>query len=128
MQIATLSAPIPAVGSHQPMPLLDTLGQSQANLGQYFVGSLLLSPGSLCTSFCLCPPRVYFPVRKFWQLCGDVNGNFLPRGLMPYPGLLRPEALSLWQSTANPYLHRRCSNMVLYQSLKIFYFVDIIFL
>ena len=38
MQVATLSAPSPAVGYHQPKPLLDTLGQSQANLGQSFVG------------------------------------------------------------------------------------------
>ena len=28
------------------------------------------------TSFCLCPPRVYFPVLfMFWQLCGGVNGD-----------------------------------------------------
>ena len=25
---------------------------------------------------------------------------------MPYPGLLHPEPLSLWQSTADPYPHR----------------------
>ena len=36
---------------------------------------------------------------------------------MPYPSLLHPEPLSLWQSTADPYLHRRCSNRVLSQSL-----------
>ena len=36
---------------------------------------------------------------------------------MPYPGLLHPEPLSLWRSTAFPYLHRRCSNTVLPQSL-----------
>ena len=30
-------------------------------------GSLLLSPGSWCTRFCLCPPIIYFPVLcKFW--------------------------------------------------------------
>ena len=30
----------------------------------------------VCTSFCLCPPRVCFPVLcKFWQLYGGVNGN-----------------------------------------------------
>ena len=34
------------------------------------------------TRFCLCPPRVYFPVLcKFWWLCGEVNGNLLKKGL-----------------------------------------------
>ena len=61
----------------------------------------------VCIKFCLCPPRVYFPVVcKFWQL-------YPPRGLMPYPGLLHPEPLPLWQSTADLYLHRRHSNTVL---------------
>ena len=33
------------------------------------------------------------------------------------PSLLHPEPLPLWQSTADPYLHRRRSNAVLSQSL-----------
>ena len=34
------------------------------------------------TKFCLCPPRVYFPVLcKFWQLYGGVNGDLLQEGL-----------------------------------------------
>ena len=33
---------------------------------------------------------------------------------MPYPGLLHPEPLPLWQSTADPYLHRRHPNTVLW--------------
>ena len=46
------------------------------------VESLLLSPGSWCTRFCLCPPRVCFPVLcKFWQLYGGVNGDLLQEGL-----------------------------------------------
>ena len=49
---------------------------------------------------------------KFWQLCGVVNGDLFPKGLIPYPGLLHPEL----QSTADPYLHRRHSNTVLPQS------------
>ena len=36
---------------------------------------------------------------------------------MPYQCLLHLELLSLWQPTADPYLHRRCSNTVLSQSL-----------
>ena len=78
------------------------------------------------TTFCLCPPRVYFLVLcKFWQLYGGINGDLLQDGLcytqvcctQPYPSLLDPEPLSLWQFTADPYLHRRCSNTVLSQSL-----------
>ena len=79
---ATLSAPNPAAGHHQPMPPVGTSGHSQASLGQSLVASLLLSPGSWCTRFCLYPLRVYFPVLcKFWQLCGGVNGNLLQEGL-----------------------------------------------
>ena len=34
------------------------------------------------TWFCLCPPRVCFPVLcKFWWLCGGVNGDLLQGGL-----------------------------------------------
>ena len=58
--------------------LLDTHRQVWVSL----VGSLFPSPGSWCTRFCLCPPRVYFPVLcKFWQLCGGVNGDLLQEGL-----------------------------------------------
>ena len=36
----------------------------------------------LCTRFCLCPPRVCFPVLcKFWKLYGGVNDNLLQEGL-----------------------------------------------
>ena len=79
---ATLSAPNPAAGHHQPIPPLETPRYPQASLGESLVGSLLLSPGSWCTRFCLCPPRVYFPVLcKFWQLYGGVNGDLLQDGL-----------------------------------------------
>ena len=34
------------------------------------------------TGFCLCPPRVCFPVLcKFWRLYGGVNGDLLQEGL-----------------------------------------------
>ena len=34
------------------------------------------------TNFCLCPPKVCFPVLcKFWWLYGGVNGNLLQEGL-----------------------------------------------
>ena len=36
----------------------------------------------VCTKFCLCLPRVCFPVlSKFWRLCGGVRGNLLYEGL-----------------------------------------------
>ena len=78
---ATLSAPDPAAGHQQPMPPPQTPGHSQASLGQS-VGSPLLSPVSWCTRFCLCPPRVYFPVLcTFWQLYDGVSGDRLQKGL-----------------------------------------------
>ena len=63
--------------------------------------------------FCLCPPRVCFPVLcKFWQLYVGLIVTSSKR-LMPYPLLLHPEPLPLWQSTADPYFHRKHSNTVL---------------
>ena len=107
---ATLSFPNPAAGHHRPTPLLETPGHSQASLGQPLMGSLLLSPGSWCTRFCLCPPRVYFPVLcKFWQLFDGVNGDLLQEGLC------RTQVCCT--CTADPYLHRRCSDTVLSWSL-----------
>ena len=73
-------------------------GHSWASLGQSLVGSLLLSPGSL---FCLCPPRVYFPVLcKFWWLYGGVNGDLLQEGLshtqVCCPRAPAPAAVHCW--------------------------------
>ena len=79
---AACSAPNPAAGHHQPMPPPGTPGHSQASLGPCLLESLLLSPGSWCTRFCLCPTRVCFPVLwKFWQLFGRVNGDLLQEDL-----------------------------------------------
>ena len=37
--------------------------------------------GVVHTKFCLCPPRVCFPVLcKVWQLYGGVNGDLLQEG------------------------------------------------
>ena len=70
-------APAPAAGHCQPTPPLEIPGDSQASLGQSLVGSLLLSPGSDCSRFCLCPPRVSFQVLcKFWQLYGEVSRRY----------------------------------------------------
>ena len=52
-------APNSAAGHHQPMPLLETPGQSWASLGQSLVGSLLLSPG--VHKVLLVPSKSLFP-------------------------------------------------------------------
>ena len=68
---ATLSAPNPAAGHHQPMPLLETPGHSQASLGQSLVGSLLLSPGSWCTQGFVCAlQESVSPV--LWKFCNQI--------------------------------------------------------
>ena len=77
--------------------------------------SFLLGPG--VHKFLLCPPRVYFPVCcKFWQFCGGLIVTSSKR-LLPFPSLWHPEPLSVQQTTANLYLHRRHSNTALSQSL-----------
>ena len=116
---ATLSTPDPAANHHQPTPPLETPGHSRASLGQSPVGSLLLSPGFWCTGFCLCHPRVYFPVLcKFWQFYGGVIGNLLQGGLCHTQVCCtqsRCPCVSPLLTDLN--LHRRCSNTVLPQSL-----------
>ena len=54
---ATLTAPNPAAGHHQPTPLLETPGHSWASLDQSLVGSLLLCPVFWCTQVFVCGPQ-----------------------------------------------------------------------
>ena len=116
--IATLSAPNPATGHPQLTPPLETPEHSRASLGQSLVGSLLFSSGSWCTQGSVCALQ-----ESISQSCVSSGSSMVglmappPRGSVPYPSLLHPEPLSLWQSTADPYLHRRCSSTVLSQSL-----------
>ena len=74
---AALSAPNPAAGHHQPMPLPEIPGHSQESLGQSLVRSLLLSPGSWWAQGFVCAiQKSVSPVLcKFWWLCGGVNGD-----------------------------------------------------
>ena len=113
---ATLSAPSPGAGHQWPTPPLETPRHLQASPGQSLWGhcSFLLCPGAHKVLFV--PVKSPFPVlcRLRW-LNGGVNGNLLQEDLMPSPGLLHPEPL--WQSPADPYLHRRHSNTILSQSL-----------
>ena len=90
--------------------LLDTHGQIWVNL------LWVLGPGAHKVLFV--PSKSLFP-----QSCVSSGGSML--GLMAtssksayvIPDLWYPEPLPLWQVTADPYLHRRCSNTVLSQSL-----------
>ena len=66
---ATFSAPNPAAGHWQHMPLPETPGHSWASLGQSLMGSLLLSSGSWCTqgSLCALQGSISPVLCKFWQ-------------------------------------------------------------
>ena len=80
---AALSAPDPAAGHHPPTPPPETPGHSRACLGQFLVGSRLLSPGSWCArgSVCALQESVSLVPCKFWWLYGGVNGDLLQEGL-----------------------------------------------
>ena len=80
---AALCAPNPAAGHHQPTPLPETPGHSQASLGQSLVGSLLLSPGSWCAqgSVCALQESVSPVLCKFWWVYVGVNGDLLQEDL-----------------------------------------------
>ena len=116
---ATGSAPKPAAGHCRLTPLPETPGHSQASLGQFLVGSLLLSSGSWYAPGPVCAlQESVSPVLRS-------SGSFMvglmvtpPRTLMPYAGLLHPEPLPPQQSTADLYLLRRHPNTVLSQSLQ----------
>ena len=70
----------------RPPPTHASTGDSWTPTGKSGAGSYgvtaLFSWVLVNTRFCLCPPRVYFPVLcKFWQLYGGVNGDLLQQGL-----------------------------------------------
>ena len=107
---AALSAPDPAAGHHQPMPLLETTGHSQASLGQSLVGSLLLYPGPGLHKVLSVPSKSLFPhpcVSSEVSMVGLMPTS--SKRLMAHPGLLHPEPPPLWQATAGPQHCRRHS-------------------
>ena len=75
--------PNSVAGHHQPIPLPETPGHSQASLGQSLVGSLLLSPGSWLTHgfICALQESVSPVLCKFWRFSGGVNGDLLQEGV-----------------------------------------------
>ena len=78
-----LGASNPAAGHCRLTPPLETPGHSWACLGQFLVGSLLLSPGSWCTQgFVSAFQESVSPVLcKIWWFCGGVDGDLLQDGL-----------------------------------------------
>ena len=115
----TLSAPNPAAGHHHPTPPPETQTPTGKS-GTVSCGVTAPFPWVLVHKVLLCPPRIYLPVFcKFWLLYSGVNGDLLQEGLCHTQVCCTqsPEPLSLWQTTTNPYLHRRCSTTVLSQSL-----------
>ena len=115
---ATLTAPNTVVGHHQPTPPLETPGHLRTSLGQSLVRSLLLSPGSWCAQGSVCVFQ-----ESISQSC--VSSGHSVVGLMAIsskrayaiPKSAAPRAPASWQSIADPFLHRRCSNTVLSQPL-----------
>ena len=85
---ATFSAPNPVAGQLQPMPLPETPGHSQANLGQSLVGSLFLYPESWFTqgSICACQE---FVSQSCVSSGGSVVRNLPIRKAGSIPGLGR---------------------------------------
>ena len=87
---SALSAPSPAAGRCQPTPPPETPGHSWASWSQSLVGSLLLSPGSLCAQAFVCAlQESVSPVLcKFWQLYGGLTATSkrayaIPRSTVP---------------------------------------------
>ena len=76
-------APDPAAGYHQPTPLLEIPGYSQATLGQSLLGSLLLSLGFWFAQCFVCAfQESVSPVLcKFWWLYVGLNADLLQEGL-----------------------------------------------
>ena len=95
-----------------PRPPPETPGHSWASLGQSPSGSLLLSPGSWYTQGFVCAlQESVLPVLCiFWWLYGGANGDLLQEGLCHTQVCCTQSPLPLRQSSADLYLHRRCSN------------------
>ena len=101
--------PQPCSRPPRPTPLLETPGHSQASLGQSLLGpcSFLLGPGAQGPVCAL--------QESTSQSCASFGSSMV--GLMvtsskrayAMPRSTAPRAPAPWQSTADPYLHRRHS-------------------
>ena len=112
---ATLSVPSPEQATADPR-LCQRLLDTHRQVWTISCGVTALFSWVLVHRVLLCPPRVYFPVLcKFWQLSGGVNGDLLQESLC-YTQVCCTQSPCPWQTTDDPYPHRRCSNTVLSQS------------
>ena len=89
---AILSAPNPAAGHHQPTPLPETPGHSQASLSQSLVGSLLLSPGTWYTQGFFVPSKSLFPQSCVSSISSVIKSHWPPESNSP--GVFSPFARS----------------------------------
>ena len=120
-----LSAPNPTAGHHQPTLLPETPGHSMGKSGS--VSCLVTASFSwvlVCTSFCLCPPRVCFPQSSVnsgssmvgLRLTSSKRAYAIPRSTAPCSSPCCSRAPAPAAVHADPYLCRRHSNTVLAQS------------
>ena len=108
---ATLSVPDPAAGHHRPTPKTPAKDSwtFTAKSGSVSCGghcSFLLGPGVHKVLFV--PSKSLFPQSCVSSMTGLMVTS--SRRLKPYPGLLHPEPLLLWQITADSYLCSGHSN------------------
>ena len=108
---AALSVPDRIAGHCWPTPLPETPGHPWANLGQFLVGSLLLSPASGAHKVLFVPSKSPFP-RSCVSSGSSMVGLMMTssKKAMPDSGLLHPESMPLQQAMADPYLCRRHSD------------------
>ena len=84
------------------MHIPETLGHSQASLGQSLVGSLLISPGSWCTQDLFVPSKSLFP-QSFVSSGGSMVGLMVISSKRAYatPRSEAPRAPSPVQASAD---------------------------
>ena len=113
----TLPHPVPptlqqaTTDPHLRWRLLDTHRKVWVSLWGHC--SFLLGPGAQ-GSVCALQESPFPVLCEFWQLYSGVNGDLLQEGLCHTQVC---HTLTLWQATADLFLHRRHSNTVLSRSL-----------
>ena len=111
---ATVCAPDPAAGHHQPRLFLETSGHPQASL-LWDHCSFLLGPGAQGSAV---PSKNQFSILcKFWQLYGGVHGDLLQEDLChihsqslcpPPQEVLKDSSVSVSVESLGPGVHKVC--------------------
>ena len=97
---ATLIAPNLGADHRQPRPLPESPGHLWANLGQSFVGSLLLSPGSWCTQGPVCAFQ-----GSISQSCVSSGSSMVD---LPPLEMLKHSSVSVSVESLGPGAHKVC--------------------